>query len=176
MEIAGGPLGGQIDYYKPELDHRFWLVPFWKPALMIRNKLNYLAAYRRSATVPGAETFRLGGTRTDYLRGYHDYEIVPEVNIHRIDGNLVRFPGGRFAYTFTTEYQFAVVNPVRGLLFLDAGNTWNATRDFSLGDLKMGVGIGTRVEIPMLGLVGLDYAYGIARGRWMAHFIIGPAF
>ncbi len=175
-EFSGGLLGGQIDFYKPELDHRIWFVPFWKPAVMIRNKISYLGAYRSGGAVPGSETFRLGGTRTDYLRGYPDYEVVPEENIHTVDGREVRFPGGRFAYTFTTEYQFPIVNPVRGLLFLDAANTWNFARDFSLVDLKKGIGAGVRVEIPMLGLVGFDYAYGLDRGKWQSHFIIGPAF
>jgi outer membrane protein insertion porin family len=176
LDLAGGILGGQIEYYKPEFDHRAWFVPFWKPALMIRNKVSYLGTYRRGGAVPGSESFRLGGTRVDYLRGYPDYDVVPEENIHTVDGREVRFPGGRFAYTFTAEYQFAVVNPVRGLFFLDAGNTWNSARDFTLVDLKKGVGAGVRVEIPMLGLVGFDYAYGIDRGKWQAHFIIGPAF
>jgi outer membrane protein insertion porin family len=185
VEFSGGILGGQINFFKPEIDHRTWFVPFWKPALMIRNKINYLGTWGRERRadgtygprrLPGSETFRLGGTRIDYLRGYPDYEVVPEENIHTIDGRRVRFPGGRFAYTFTAEYQFPVVNPVRGLVFLDAGNTWNSTRDFSLVDLKKGVGAGIRVEIPMLGLVGFDYAYGLDRGKWQAHFIIGPAF
>ena len=185
VEVAGGPLGGQLDYFKPEIDHRQWFVPFWKPALMIRNKVNYLGTWgqerRADGTmgprqVPGSETFRLGGTRVDYLRGYPDYDVVPEENIHMVDGRRVRFPGGRFAYTFTAEYQFPLVNPVRGLVFLDAGNTWNSARDFSLVDLKKGVGAGVRLEIPMLGPVGFDYAYGLDRGKWQAHFIIGPAF
>lgn len=197
VELSGGILGGQIDYLKPEIDHRTWFVPFWKPALMIRNKINYLGTWGRetktgadgnpvfgadgepvkvSRQVPGSETFRLGGTRVDYLRGYPDYEVVPEENIHLVAGRKVRFPGGRFAYTFTAEYQFPLVNPVRGLVFLDAGNTWNSARDFSLVDLKKGIGAGVRLEIPMLGPVGFDYAYGLDRGKWQAHFIIGPAF
>jgi outer membrane protein insertion porin family len=112
----------------------------------------------------------------DYLRGYPDYDVVPDENIHLVDGREVRFPGGRFAYTFTTEYHFPLFNPVHGLLFFDAGNTWNSPRDFSLGDLQKGLGSGIRLEIPMLGVVGLDYAYGLDRGKWRAHFIIGPAF
>jgi outer membrane protein insertion porin family len=185
VEFSGGVLGGQIEYFKPEIDHRQWFVPFWKPALMIRNKINYLGTWGRERRadgrygprqVPGSETFRLGGTRVDYLRGYPDYEVVPEENVHMVDGRRVRFPGGRFAYTFTAEYQFPLVNPVRGLVFLDAGNTWNSTRDFSLVDLKKGIGAGVRLEIPMLGPVGFDYAYGLDRGKWQAHFIIGPTF
>lgn len=176
-EWAGGALGGETDFYKPVLDHRNYFVPFWKPALMFRHRLGYLASYDRGKRVPGNETFRLGGTRTDYLRGYPDYDVVPEENIHLgSDGSEVRFPGGKVAYTFTAEYQFLAVNPVHGVFFFDAGNTWNSARDLSLSDLKKGVGVGVRLEIPLLGPVGFDYAYGIDRRKWEPHLIIGPAF
>jgi len=176
LELVGGLLGGSQDYYKPVLDHRVYFVPFFKPAIMLRNRLSWLGTYG-SGRVPAGETFRLGGTRVDYLRGYPDYEIVPEENI-RIDSNgrEVRFPGGKVAYIFTAEYQFPIVNPLRGLFFLDAGNTWNRAMDLSLNDLHKGMGAGVRLEIPMLGQVGLDVAYGIDRSRWQTHFIIGPAF
>lgn len=176
-EFAGGLLGGEISFFKPVLDHRNYFVPFGKPAIMLRHRLGYLGSYTKGGSVPGNETFRLGGTRADYLRGYPDYEVVPEENIHRgSDGREVRFPGGKLAYTFTAEYQFPVVNPVHGLLFFDAGNTWNSSRDFNLNDLKKGMGLGVRLEIPLLGPVGFDYAYGVDRGKWEPHFIIGPAF
>lgn len=176
-EWAGGIFGGEIPFYKPTLDHREYFVPFGKPALMLRHRLGYLGTYRRGGRVPGNETFRLGGTRQDYLRGYPDYAVVPEENLHiGADGREVRFPGGRLAYTFTTEYQFLIVNPVHGLFFFDAGNTWNSARDFSLDDLKKGAGVGVRLEIPLLGAVGFDYAYGFDRAKWEPHLIIGPAF
>ncbi len=176
-EFAGGLLGGEIEYLKPTLDHRNYLVPFWKPALMLRHRLGYLLGYSRGASVPGNETFRLGGTRTDYLRGYDDWYVVPEDNITvGSSGNEIRFPGGKVMYSFTAEYQFNLVNPVHGLFFFDAGNTWNSPRDFSFSDLRKGVGAGIRLEIPLLGNVGFDYAYGIDRGEWQPHLIIGPAF
>jgi outer membrane protein insertion porin family len=175
-EFAGGPLGGDIDYYKPTLDHRNYFVPFWKPAVMLRHRLSYVGSYA-GRRVPGSETFRLGGTRTDYLRGYDDWWVVPEENVRiGADGQKIRFPGGKIAYTFTAEYQFPIANPVHGLFFFDAGNTWNSPRDFSLTDLKKGVGAGIRLEIPLLGNVGFDYAYGIDRGKWQPHLIIGPSF
>lgn len=176
-ELSGGILGGDLDYYKPTLDHRNYFVPFWKPTVMLRQRLGYVAGYARGADVPGNETFRLGGTRTDYLRGYDDWYVVPEENI-RIgsSGSEIRFPGGKIMYSFTAEYQFPIVNPVHGLLFFDAGNTWNSPRDASLTHLKKGIGAGVRLEIPLLGNVGFDYAYGIDRGKWEPHLIIGPAF
>src|SRR5690606_24840580 len=175
-EFSGGVLGGELDYYKPTLDHRNYFVPFWKPTIMLRHRVGYVGTYG-GGLLPGSETFRLGGTRTDYLRGYDDWYVVPEENV-RIGsrGTEIRFPGGRVMYTFTAEYQFPIVNPVHGLFFFDAGNTWNSTRDFSLNDLKKGVGAGVRLEIPLLGNVGFDYAYGIDRGKWEPHLIIGPAF
>jgi len=175
-EFSGGVLGGELDYYKPTLDHRNYFVPFWKPTIMLRHRVGYVGTYG-GGRIPGGETFRLGGTRTDYLRGYDDWYVVPEENV-RIGsrGTEIRFPGGRVMYTFTAEYQFPIVNPVHGLFFFDAGNTWNSTRDFSLNDLKKGVGAGVRLEIPLLGNVGFDYAYGIDRGKWEPHLIIGPAF
>ncbi len=177
LELTGGILGGDLDYFKPTLDHRIYFVPFWTPALMLRNRLTFLGTYTSGGSVPGSETFRLGGTRADYLRGYPDYHVVPEENIRLDpDGRLIRFPGGKIGYTFTAEYQFTIVNPVRGLLFMDAGNTWNRWTDFSAGDLYTGFGAGIRLEIPMLGPIGFDYAYGQSRERWRAHFIIGPAF
>jgi len=77
---------------------------------------------------------------------------------------------------FTTEIQFPLVNPVRGLFFYDAGNTWNRPGDFTLTGFKEGLGAGLRFEIPMLGQIGLDYAYGTSLKHWRFHFILGPAF
>ncbi|MCB9462821.1 MAG: outer membrane protein assembly factor BamA [Candidatus Eisenbacteria bacterium] len=176
-EIAGGYLGGEVDYLKPTIDHRNYFVPFWKPAVMLRHRVGYLFPFSKGGRVPGNETFRLGGTRTDYLRGYDDWYVVPEDNIRvGSSGSEIRFPGGKVMYSFTAEYQFPLFNPVHGLLFFDAGNTWNTVRDASFSDLKKGVGAGIRLEIPLLGNVGFDYAYGIDRGKWQPHLIIGPAF
>jgi outer membrane protein insertion porin family len=176
-EFAGGALGGEVEYVKPTIDHRNYFVPLWKPTVMLRHRLGYLLGYGRGANLPGNETFRLGGTRTDYLRGYDDWYVVPEDNV-RIgsSGSEIRFPGGNVMYSFTAEYQFPLFNPVHGLVFFDAGNTWNSVRDVNLTDLKKGVGAGIRLEIPLLGNVGFDYAYGIDRGKWQPHLIIGPAF
>jgi outer membrane protein insertion porin family len=175
-EFAGGPLGGDLDFVKSTLDLRQYFVPFWKPTVMLRFKLGQLSAFG-SRAVPGNETFRLGGTTFEHLRGYDDFYVVPEENI-RIsdDGREIRFPGGKFMFSFTAEYQFPIVNPLHGLLFFDAGSTWNAIDDFNLLDLKKGLGVGVRLEIPMLGQVGLDYAYGIERGKYRTHLILGPSF
>ena len=106
---------------------------------------------------------------------------------------LVRYPGGRFFTAYTAEEQFPVVNPLHAVIFFDAGNTWDLGRKWQPLDLKMGAGIGFRLEIPILGNIGFDYAYGFDRDqmvvrsrisgnviptiqrspRWVGHFLLG---
>jgi outer membrane protein insertion porin family len=81
--------------------------------------------------------------------------------------------------TFTLEYQFPIAHPLHGLFFLDAGDTWNSLDDFSLNGFKRGAGFGLRMEVPMLGILGLDYAYGFDRdggAKWKPHLIFGRQF
>jgi outer membrane protein insertion porin family len=75
----------------------------------------------------------------------------------------VRYPGGRFALVYTLEQQFPIVHPLHGVLFFDAGNTWDDWKEIKPWDLKLSTGIGFRLEIPLLGNVGFDYAYGFQR-------------
>jgi outer membrane protein insertion porin family len=176
LELAGGLLAGEQHYVKPTIDHRVYLQPFWKPVLMLRWRAGWLGALPGGKPVPSTETFRLGGTRPfEYVRGYDDYYIVPDENIRGTGSNQIRFPGGRSMFAFTAELQFPIVTPLRGLLFFDGGNTWNRLGDMGLTGLKEGIGAGLRFEIPMLGQIGLDYAYGTAVRNWRFHFIFGPS-
>ena len=54
---------------------------------------------------------------------------------------------------------------------------WDLRREIKPFDLKMGAGVGFRIEIPLLGNIGFDYGYGFDRddGRASAagHFLIG---
>jgi outer membrane protein insertion porin family len=176
LEMAGGFLSGEQHYFKPTIDHRYYFQPVWRPVLMLRWRGGWLAPLPGGHVVPSTETFRLGGTRPfEYLRGYDDYYIVPDENVRGTGAGQVRFPGGRTMFAFTAELQFPIVSPLRGLLFFDAGDTWNRLGDMGLMGLKNGIGAGLRFEIPMLGQIGLDYAYGTAVRHWRFHFIFGPS-
>jgi outer membrane protein insertion porin family len=170
-EFAGGILGGNVDFMKHVLDARTYIPTAWRPVLMFRGRGGVLTGYGQASNVPEYETFRLGGTTTNYLRGYGDYDIVPRGNI--------TFPGGRLMLTLTAELQFLIAEPLHGLVFFDAGDTWNSSDDFRLTDLRKGAGIGMRIEIPLLGQIGFDYAYGFDRiggPGWEPHFLIGNVF
>ncbi len=63
--------------------------------------------------------------------------------------------------------------------FVDAGNTWNTFGESDLFDLRKGIGLGVRIELPMLGVMGFDYAYGydkIFGGSWVPHLNLGGTF
>jgi outer membrane protein insertion porin family len=197
-EFAGGPFGGDVDFQKYTVENRLYLRPIWKPALLLRARVGYVGPYEKGKGVPGYETFRLGGTTIDYLRGYPDYSVVPEGNVILLprprsavddtgavhtDTTYVRtpWPGGRFATWLTAEFQFLLVEPVHGLCFFDMGGAWNNVNDFRWGDFRKSAGIGLRFEIPLLGQIGLDYAYGFDRTvvsdpGWRPHLLLGRSF
>ncbi len=177
LELAGGILSGDQHYFKPSIDHRIYFQPVWRPSLMLRWRLGWLVPLGDGNGVPSTETFRLGGTRPfEYLRGYDDYYVVPEENVRGTGSGQVRFPGGRAMFGFTAELVLPIVSPLKTLLFYDAADVWNRPGEMSFNGLKEGLGVGLRFEIPMLGQVGFDYAYGTAVKDWRFHFIIGSAF
>jgi outer membrane protein insertion porin family len=176
--IAGGPLGGVEEFLKESFELRNYSRLHRPFTLMLRAKAGFLSGN----SVPDYERFRLGGTTSDYLRGYPDYYVVPRENITRnpTTGRVIeRYPGGRTMLILTSEINFPIADPLRGLFFFDAGNTWNTTRDLDLGDLRKGAGFGFRMEVPALGRIGLDIGYGFDReegGHWQTHFQLGNTF
>ena len=72
---------------------------------------------------------------------------------------------------------------IYGLVFAEAGNAWGSIKDFSPFDLKRSVGVGARIFLPMIGMMGIDMAYGFdipygqeKRGGWHPHFVLGHEF
>ena len=93
-------------------------------------------------------------------------------------GAEIRYPGGRWFETVTFEQQFPIIHPLHGLFFADAGNAWNSWQELQPFKLLWGAGFGARIEVPLLGNLGLDVAYGFDRDRpgWRTHFLLGNAF
>ena len=177
-EVAGGLLGGVESFYKETFENKTYTRLTGPFVLMLRGKTGFLGG----GQVPEYERFRLGGTTSDYLRGYPDYYVVPRANISRdsLSGRVLdRYPGGKTMLIVTSELQFPIADPLHGLFFFEAGNTWNSTRDLDLGDLRKSIGFGVRLEVPALGRVGLDLGYGLDRedgSRWEPHFQLGNTF
>jgi outer membrane protein insertion porin family len=196
-QFTGGPFGGDLNYQIWRTEGRAYLPSIVKRlTTMVRLRIGILNAYPWiGGTVPDNVRFRLGGGNTvDPLRGYDDFQIVPPKFDHfettntpvydPITGNYnnvqritrIRYPGGRYLGLFTMEQQFPIAHPLHGLLFFDAGDVWDQRSEINYRELKVGAGIGFRMEIPLLGNIGFDYGYGFHRDdrpRWVGHFMLG---
>jgi outer membrane protein insertion porin family len=191
--FAGGIFGGSVNYHLHRVEGRWYTRSILRHVVtMMRGRFGFVDEYAdQNLQMPPYVRLRLGGGSTlDPLRGYDDYQVVPEENIKDtyttsvVNGDTittrtrVRYPGGRFATTYTLEEQFAIVNPLHGVIFGDAGNVWNYSRQYQPFVLRKSLGVGLRLEIPILGNVGFDYAYGFDRddgARFVGHFLLGPA-
>jgi outer membrane protein insertion porin family len=171
FDLAGGPLGGEIDYYEHQLKtSHFQRLPGGL-ALNMRAMFGLIIGIDGADNVPDYEKYRLGGNRLYPLRGYQDREVVPRGN--------PSFIGGRSFTIFNTEVLYPVSRAVQLLTFLDMGDTWNSFSEANLSHLRKGAGFGVRVEVPMMGNIGFDYGYGFDKTGgpgWEPHFNFGTMF
>jgi len=161
---------GDIRFHRHIFDMSQYFPLFWKFGIMGRTRLGYITGFTSADTVPIYERFTPGGTGLDGIRGYGERSIGPK------DAGYVI--GGRAEAIFALEYKLRLSRQLSFLAFADAGNTWNSINQFSFSDLKRGAGVGVRLEIPMLGLLGFDFGYGFDKANpgWEPHFQIGRTF
>jgi outer membrane protein insertion porin family len=169
---TGGAFGGDVNIQNYDVDVSWYQSLVWKFVLQLRQTVGVVNGLSDPSQVPDYERFRLGGNRRYGVRGYDFYEIVPR-------GNNA-FTGGRTYSIAVAQIEFPIVAPtVYGRFFLDMGGTWNSFRGAEPGDLRKGSGLGIVIELPMIGLLGFDYAYGFDRvggGRWQSHITFGTGF
>ncbi|MEO0085962.1 MAG: BamA/TamA family outer membrane protein, partial [candidate division WOR-3 bacterium] len=161
---------GDIRFHRHVFDISHYFPLFWKFGLMGRTRLGYITGFSSADTVPLYERFYPGGTGPDGIRGYGERAVGPLEGGYHV--------GGKAEAIFSLEYKLRINPQLSFLAFADAGNAWNSVSEFSLSDLKRGAGIGVRIEIPMLGLIGFDFGYGFdkARPSWEPHFQLGRTF
>jgi outer membrane protein insertion porin family len=180
-KLAGGPLLGNDEYHK----HIFtidWYSPIF-PKLVIYNHFQYgfmASLTSDSLDIQYSDKFYMGGSGLAYgtpLRGYNEQTVGPV-------GSGRSAEGGKAQMKLSTELRLQMVNnpTIYGLLFAEAGRTWlnvNRTDPF---DLNRSVGFGIRLFMPMVGMIGLDFGYGLDpdfRGRvpgWTPQFQFGRSF
>lgn len=117
----------------------------------------------------------IGGYNVTPLRGYPDGAIGP---VRSTDGS----PIGKLYTKVTSELRFGIALnpiPIYALVFAEAGNVWGRFREVDPFDLKRSAGVGIRLTIPGVGLLGFDYGYGFdqinngEKGGWQFHFQFG---
>ena len=190
-----------VDRYNAELQDKYRWIEYhkWKLktksytalsggqkcfVLMTRVELGLLGSYNKDKKSP-FETFYVGG---DGMSGYSSGYAEETIGLRGYDnGSLTPYRAEGYAYDrFTLElrYPFMLGNTtIYGLGFLEGGNAWVDTKKFNPFDMKRSAGLGVRIFLPMVGLMGIDWAYGFdkayagsSKGGSQFHFILGQEF
>jgi len=181
-EIASEYLGGDFSFHKHIFDASYFLKTIWKIVLAAHLRTGVLDGRDRDKTEIYGERFSPGGTDPDgIIRGYTDASIGPVDSV----GTLLR---GRSMLVYNLELQIPLMEQqMYFLTFADAGNAWlsgKSMRPFALrhkSDLNLfrSAGLGVRLMVPGMGLIGFDFGYGFDGpngGEWKPHFQFGTSF
>ncbi|MBQ6556212.1 MAG: BamA/TamA family outer membrane protein, partial [Bacteroidales bacterium] len=159
--------------------------------LMTRAQFGYLGYYNRSWGYSPFEGFLLGGDgMSGYmtygneiiaLRGYQNNSLTPRlVTPYNSSGTAY---AGNVYDKFTVELRYPVIlqpsSTIFVLAFLEGGNCWSDIKDFNPFAIKRSAGVGVRIFLPMIGLLGVDWGYGFddsSVGGSQFHFVIGQQF
>ena len=153
--------------------------------LMTRVELGLLGSYNSDKRSP-FETFYVGG---DGMSGYSSGYAEETIGLRGYEnGSLTPYRATGYAYDrFSLElrYPFLLGNTtIYGLGFIEGGNAWSEAKNFNPFDIKRSAGLGVRIFLPMVGLMGIDWAYGFDKpystssniGGSQFHFILGQEF
>jgi len=191
-----------VDRYNDELQEKYRWIEYhkWKFksktytaltggqkcfVLMTRVEFGLLGSFNSDKRSP-FETFYVGG---DGMSGYSSGYAEETIGLRGYEnGSLTPYRATGYAYDrFSLElrYPFLLGNTtIYGLGFLEGGNAWNETKNFNPFDMKRSAGVGVRIFLPMVGLMGIDWAYGFDKaystsssiGGSQFHFILGQEF
>ena len=178
-----------IEYHKWSFKGAIYTKLVGDLVLMARAQFGYLGYYNRKWGYSPFEGFRVGGdgmsgydtygSEIVSLRGYENYSLTPTA-VSSATGN---YYAGNVYDKFTVELRYPVIlqpqSTIYALLFLEGGNCWSDIRDFNPFQIKRSAGVGVRVFLPMIGLLGVDWGWGFddpVNGKSQFHFVIGQQF
>jgi outer membrane protein insertion porin family len=167
--------------------------PLWNDKLVLNTKFafGYLGYYNKDIGPSPFENFYLGGDgMTGYsfygreviaLRGYTNGSLTP---------NVRGVPAGNVYSKITFELRYPIsLNPqatIYGLAFLESGRAWYRLNEYNPFKMNRSAGIGLRANLPMFGLLGIDWGYGFDQvpdpqanpnaNKSQFHFVIGQQF
>ena len=180
-----------IEYHKWKFNGTIYTKLVGDLVLMTRAQFGYLGYYNRNWGYSPFENFQVGGDgMSGYmtygaeiisLRGYEDYSLTPR-KMTPYSRNLESYAGNVYD-KFTVELRYPVIlqpqSTIYALAFLEGGNCWSDIREFNPFQIKRSAGVGVRVFLPMIGLLGVDWGYGFddtVNGGSQFHFVLGQQF
>jgi outer membrane protein insertion porin family len=150
-QITGGPLGGTLNYLRPDLEAIVYIPHLKKTALGLRAQVGMIRPFNTTAEIdpvtgrsslPFYLRFYMGGEQQ--IRGYNIRAVGP-----REPSSSSLVGGDKFAL-FNAEYYFDVLGPVRALLFFDAGQSYLAHDKVTFKSAVISTGAELRFIMPVL--------------------------
>lgn len=183
-----------IEYHKWKLKFRNFTAlssAVKAPVLMTRFEMGILGAYNRHKKSP-FETYYVGG---DGMSGYSTGYATETIGLRGYENGSLSgnnsYYGDAYAYSrMTLELRYPLMletsTSIFALAFIEGGNAWTDVKKFNPLNMKRSAGVGVRILLPMVGLMGIDWAYGFQKyisgysgkraGGSQFHFIIGQEF
>jgi outer membrane protein insertion porin family len=153
--------------------------------LMSRVEFGVLGHYNKYKKSP-FETFDVGG---DGMTGYSTY-ATESIALRGYENSSLTYYSGQEGYAYSRlgiELRYPLMletsTNIYVLSFLEAGNAWHNIKNINPFDLKRSAGVGVRIFLPMIGMMGIDWAYGFDKvngskeyGGSHFHFVLGQEF
>lgn len=177
-----------IEYHKYRLTGRWYTTIFGSKdgssrALVLMAKFDFglLGLYNKKVGMSPFEGFQMGGdgmynmgiygVETIAMRGYEHNALTPNATGNIFNKYTIEL---RYPLTLNPSATFFVI------AFAEAGNAWTSIKDYHPLDIKRSAGVGLRVYMPMIGLLGIDWGYGFdaANGakKSQIQFVLGQQF
>jgi len=162
LRYAGGPLGGNFNYFRPEAGI-IVLLPLAKKLTFAVNFdvgeiIPFGAPYQGQA-IPYYDRYRMGGEKS--LRGFEWYSVIPRKKdgTYFTDAAGVQMGGDRY-FQINLEYQIRLASQLKFIMFSDIGNTYFETQGWDLSLIRFSYGAEVRVTLPMF-QAPLRFIYGV---------------
>lgn len=184
MELTGGPLGGDDQFFKGELRNQWYTTLIGNLVLASETNLGMLERLSSDARdIPYFDYFFMGGSGLSLgtsLRGYDERDVGPQSAGYAIGGKTL------FKQSFELRYPLVRNPTIFALTFAEGGNVWETFEETNPMDVRRSVGFGVRLFMPFIGMIGFDMGYGLDypngdgrglhHGEWQQHFQFGRSF
>lgn len=154
------------------------------PVLMARVDGGIISSYNKHKRSPFG-TYYMGGDMMSANMGSYMNETI---GLRGYRNGSIAGANYDYAYSYfrtTLELRYPLIfeqsTTIWVLGFLEAGNAWRNIGQYNPFDVKRSAGLGVRIMLPMVGLLGIDWAYGFdrpnaytkERGGSNIHFVLG---
>jgi len=201
MSTASDPVKYKyIEFHKWtfKADYYFPITRDDKMVLNTRFAFGYLGHYNKDIGPSPFENYSVGG---DGMTGYSFYgrDVIALRGYSSGSGGVGSLtaydpvknaPSGNVYSKITFELRYPIsLNPqatIYALTFLESGRAWYQLKEYNPFKMNRSAGIGLRANLPMFGLLGIDWGYGFDpvpdpirfpnANKSQFHFVIGQQF